>query len=401
MPNRIDSSGLSVKTLDEIIAAIVDGDSDGDSNAPGLRDIYGEDISVDSDTPDGQLVNIFALAVKDQLDLLQQIYNSFDPDLAIGRALDQRCAINGISRRGATYTQTIIEVTVDRAVTLAGLDGASPFTVSDAEGNRFVLKSTTAIPGAGTHQLDFRAEEPGVIIVQANTLTNPITIILGVTGIINPYLPYDEGVNEESDAALRVRRAFSVALPNQGYIDGMIAALRAVPGVTAALVYENISADTDSDGVPAHSIWVIVEGGLDAEVARALYYKRNAGCGMKEGNITIPVVQPNGITFDITFDRPVQEALWISFNITTTTGGGVDETWLRTRILEGMEYGIYQIADTSSIIAFVKGVLPDSVVTAAGVSVNGAGYAETQTPSAKKNKFAIEGAHIIINGHDE
>jgi uncharacterized phage protein gp47/JayE len=397
MPNLLDSSGLSVKTLDEITAAIIDGDGD----APGLRDIYGEDISVDSDTPDGQLVNIFALAVKDQLDLMRQIYNSFDPDLAIGRALDQRCAINGVARRAATYTQTIIEVTVDRAVTLAGLDGASPFTVSDAEGNRFVLKSTTAIPGAGTHQLDFRAEEPGAVIVRANTLTNPATIILGVTGIINPYLPYDEGVNEESDAALRVRRVISIALPNQGYVDGMIAALRAVPGVTAAFVYENTSATTDADGVPAHSIWVIVEGGLDTGVARALYLKRNAGCGMKEGNITIPILQTNGTTFDVTFDRPTQEELWISFNITTTTGGGVDEIWLRTRILDGMEYGIFQIADTSSIIAFIKGVLPDSVVTAAGVSVDGDSYAETQTPSAKNNKFVIEGAHIIINGHDE
>ncbi|MDR1282934.1 MAG: baseplate J/gp47 family protein [Opitutaceae bacterium] len=397
MPNALDLSGLTVKTLAEITAAILDGDGD----APGLRDIYGEDISVDSDTPDGQLVNIFALAVKDQLDLLRQIYNSFDPDLAIGRALDQRCAINGVSRRGATYTQTIVEVTTDRPVTLAGLDAASPFTVSDAEGNRFVLKSTTAIPGAGTRQLDFRAEEPGAVIVRTNTLTNPLTIILGVTGIINPYLPYGEGVNEESDAALRVRRAYSIALPNQGYIDGMIAALRAVPGVTAAFVYENTSATADADAVPAHSIWAIVEGGLDTEVARALYLKRNAGCGMKKGSITIPVLQPNGTTFDITFDRPVQEELWIKFNIATTTGGGVDEIWLRTRILEGMEYGIYQIADTSSIIAFIKGVLPDSVVTSAGVSLDGTTYAETQTPSAKNNKFAIERAHIIINGHDE
>ena len=46
-----------------------------------------------------------------------------DPDQAQGRVLDQRIAINGLERKGGTYTVTPVNITVDREVSLVGLDG--------------------------------------------------------------------------------------------------------------------------------------------------------------------------------------------------------------------------------------------------------------------------------------
>lgn len=199
MSNIINDSGIQTKTLDEIKESIVEGTSD----APGLKLIYGNDINIDSDTPDGQLVNIFALAIKDVLDLTVQTYNSFDPDLAVGRSLDMRCAINGATRRGASYTQTTVRVTTDRALNLPGLDNASgtPFTVSDAEGNRYVLKSTTRFSEAGDYDLDFRAEQSGRVVCLQNTITTQVTITLGVTKINNPNPP--SGPNARPLAGVR------------------------------------------------------------------------------------------------------------------------------------------------------------------------------------------------------
>ena len=83
MPNVIDSTGLTIQTYDEIVAEILNGTSD----FPGFYAIYGADINVDPNSPDGQMVGIFAQGKLDVLEFLQQIFNSFDPDKAVGVAL--------------------------------------------------------------------------------------------------------------------------------------------------------------------------------------------------------------------------------------------------------------------------------------------------------------------------
>ena len=84
MPNSISSTGLTVKTRAEIIAEILNGTA----NYPGLYSIYGPNINVDPNSPDGQLINLVAQVAVDTEEFLQQIYNSFDPDQAIGINLE-------------------------------------------------------------------------------------------------------------------------------------------------------------------------------------------------------------------------------------------------------------------------------------------------------------------------
>ncbi|MDR2674458.1 MAG: baseplate J/gp47 family protein [Opitutaceae bacterium] len=397
MPNSIDYSGLKTKTLPEIIAGITDGAAD----APGLRRIYNEDINLDSDTPDGRLVNIFALAVKDALDLLQQIYNSFDPDLAVGRALDQRCAINGITRHGGTHTQTVILVTTDRPVTLPGMDAATgtPFTVADGEGNKYLLKNTSPLAAAGVHELDFIAEDEGRVIALQNTITEQVTITLGVTGVLNPYPPYLTGVDEESDAALRARRARALALAGDSTVDALLAALHAVADIGQVVVFENTADTANPDGIPGHSIWVIAEGGTDDDVARAIYRRRPAGCGMK-GETTVEVLMESGITMIVRFDRPENKDLYISFNATDSTGGGINEQELREKLAGKLSYGIFQIADITGITALARAINPEVVITAAGVSAAGVTYAPTATPPTRRGRWVVKSENILINGHD-
>ena len=151
MPNAFDGSGLQTLTQNEIVENLT----------KEFQDIYGEDINVDSNSPDGQIINIFAQMLEDQYELLSQVYTSFDPDQAIGTVLDQRCAINGVQRKAGTYTYVQIDVVADRGATLAGLDQNALedcYTVSDSEGNQFVLANTSVI-AAGTNSLRFRVLE--------------------------------------------------------------------------------------------------------------------------------------------------------------------------------------------------------------------------------------------------
>ena len=150
--NQIDSNGIQIQNFEEILLDIVNGTVE----IPGLKQIYGSDINVDSNTPDGQLINIFALAKSDILNLIVQSYNSKDPDQAVGVALDAVSQLCGIVRQGGSFTKVKINVTTDRSLNLNGQDTVSPFTVSDGNGNLFQLIDTTSV-SSGTTLLDFQA----------------------------------------------------------------------------------------------------------------------------------------------------------------------------------------------------------------------------------------------------
>lgn len=395
MPNVIDSTGLTIQTYDEIVAEILNGTSD----FPGFYAIYGADINVDPNSPDGQMVGIFAQGKLDVLEFLQQIFNSFDPDKAVGVALNARCAINGVIRQAGTPTIQVVTITVANALTLAGLDTAplAPFTVADNVGNQYALVTTYNFSGAGSQDLTFQSTLLGPVSSLPNTITTQTTVTAGVTGVNNAAGPTTLGLVEETDYALRIRRQNSVELPNQGYLQGLIAALIDTTGVTQALVLENVTGTTDANGIPGHSIWCIVLGGTNAAVAQDIYLKRNAGCGMK-GSISVPVLQVDGSYFNILFDRPTSENLWISFNVVAIGSGSVDPVYIRAQLLALLSYGINQSADTTSIVALIKQIAPNASVSGEGVSADNVTYVSLLAPTAVNYQFVLAAARIYING---
>ncbi len=393
----IDAAGVTVPTVNEITTQILDGTT----GYPGMRQIYGPDINVNPNSPDGQMVNIVAQGSADMYQLILAIANSFDPDLAVGVVLDQRCAINGVQRRGATYTLTNVNVTATQAVTIPGADTPNPFTIADGAGTKFVLITSYAFLTAGTQSLAFRAQELGEVEASPNTLTAIVTPTLGISATNNSDPITSLGLDEETDAALRVRRARSVSLPSKGFLEGLLGALLSIDGVTQAIVLENTTNATDGDGIPGHSIWVIVNGGADEEIAQAIYVKRNAGCGMYGGvydPVTVAVPQVDGTTFDVVFSRPDPEPLWISFDATAITGS-IDEDYIRNQILERLSYGINEKADASAIVCLVKSIAPNASISAEGVSLDNLAYSSLLAPTNVDNQFIIASERIIINSN--
>lgn len=66
-----------------------------------------------------------------------------------------------------------------------------------------------------------------------------------------------------------------------GTRDGIRHAVLSVPGVTSVEITANETAETDAAGIPPHSILVVVTGGDDAHVARALLESIPAGIGVR------------------------------------------------------------------------------------------------------------------------
>ena len=394
MPDTFDATGLTVETASEITAALT----------AGFQNIYGADINVDQNSPDGQAIGILTQIAVDLRELLVEIKNSFDPDQAIGVQLDQRAAINGIARQGATYTVQPVSITVNQNVTLQGLDAnfnsptGTGFTVSDSSGNQYILASTIALT-AGTTSLDFRAAQLGAINVPINTITTPITIVAGVTAVNNPSAALSVGQNQESDPQFRVRRQRSVALTSNGYLNGLEAALLALPNVTGAAVYENVTDAVDGNGIPAHGIWAVVEGGANSDIANTIYMKKSDGANMK-GSIVVNETSPTGVIVPIKFDNPTAVPLFLGFTIKQTTAGfSFNTAGIAAYMAANLSYEVGAFAETSVptavAVAAINSLGGGGVPVLMTISLDGITYTDF-LPSSPGNQFTVAAGDIAI-----
>lgn len=395
MPDALDATGLTVMTATEITTALV----------TGLQGIYGADIQTDQNSPDGQLIGILTQMAVDIRELLVSINNGFDPDQAQGAILDQRVTLNNIKRYGGTYTLQPIDVVVSNTVTLAGLDAnadsptGTGYTIQDENGNQFILLDTTTFT-AGTTSASFRAAKLGAINLPLNTISQFVTVINGVTSVNNSSAPTAVGEVQELDPQLRTRRKSSVGISSNGYLNGLEGALGNLTGVVGAVVYENFTNAVDGNGIPAKSIWVIVEGGANTDIAQTIYQKKDPGAGMK-GAVNITVTKPDGSPFVVSFDRPTAEPLYIRFTIKTTVAGFTfDTTEIKNSMIENLSYAIGAFAETSSITdAATTGIAAQGgggVAVLMQISNDNATWTDFLTTATLSSQWTIATANITI-----
>lgn len=395
MSDVFDENGLQVSTRPELVEELTQD----------YQTIYGEDINVDQSSPDGQALNIFAQGGTDIRELLMQIYNSFDPDNCSGRILDSRCAINNIFRKGGTFTTVPIDITADRTVTLEGLDdnyndvNATGYTIQDSAGNQFILISTQTLQ-AGTTRVLFRAKELGAVQTTLNTITIPVTIVLGVVSVNNP-VDATEGKDEESDYQLKVRRRQSVSIGGSGFLNGLLATVLQLDGVTDAALYENFTGSTDANGTPAHCMWLVVEGGSDSEIADSIYRKKSYGCNMR-GNITYTITTASQQQFVAKWDEPTVQNLYIKFNIVPTSSlVQFDIPAIKQYMLNAEAFRIGMGAETSSLTTLAQQAIDDNggqgYAVGVLISTDNTNWVEYIAPVIA-TKLAIANIDITVEG---
>jgi len=395
MPDIFDADGLQIKTSTEIRADLV----------ADFQDIYGNDINVDQNSPDGQIIGIVTQMSRDIREYIASINSGFDPDQAVGVTLDQRVALNNIERQGGTYTVQPIDIVVDRTVTLSGLDGdfdnpdGVGYTIADDAGNEWILIDT-AVLTVGSYTRNFRARTVGEVSATVGTIENFVTIVLGVVSVTNSSGVLETGQNEETDSELRIRRQRSVAIASTGYLNGIEAALLNIDGVTGVKVYENITNATDADGIPAHSIWCIVEAGANTDIAQVIFSRKTAGSGMK-GAVSVNIDTDTGSVFTAKFDRPTAEDLYIRFDIQKTSTSAVfDQAAIKSSMVTALNYGIGDFAETSSLTGVALTAITNNggggVPVNMEVSDDGIAWVDYLETSAKDNQFVVDTTRITI-----
>lgn len=297
MSNTLDATGLTIQSVTDII---------GDLSA-GFIAIYGADINLDSNTPDGQAINIYATALEDNLELLVAVYNQLSLQNAFGVQVDNLVALNGIQRQQGSHTIAQVAVTVSGAVTLPGQDvlvgnpNATVFTVSDSAGNQYQLQTSHVFSVSGTATLAFAAVNLGEVLTVPNSITIIVTPFPNATSVNNPSTSSDViGTNEETDVQVKIRQGKSFQLAATGPADTIRAQLLNTPGITDAFVPENDN-PTIVDGVFGNGIQVIINRttATDAEIAQVIYSKKTIGCAQTGTFITTGNTHSNNVIDNI------------------------------------------------------------------------------------------------------
>lgn len=393
MAPSITANGPQIDTYDQVVSDL----ENGTSTAQGYYQIYGPTINLGQNSPDGQTINIFALSKIDMENFGVGIYDSMDPDEASGIALDNCAQYCGITRQAGTYTLVTIAIVVSQSLNLNGLDlvyGTQPFTIQDGNGNQYnLIASIALIPG--TYNLNFQAANIGAVLASPNTITTPVTIIAGVTSVNNPAAPYQIGTNQETDAQFRLRRQASTSFPSQAALDGLYAGLLDTPGIVGAGTYEN---DTASivNGIPAYGIWVVVNGGTPAQIARIIYNRRSNGTPMK-GSQTYVITRPDGTTVTMKWDNVVFQNLYVTAFLQSKSNSSINIPALQAALVTNWIFKINQAADISTLDAQLTAINPDLVCSGLGVSADGVTYVDLLSPSSQQNQFILSAGNIILN----
>ena len=224
-----------------------------------FRGIYGDDLYLGPDSQDGQLCAVFALALHDAYTLAGSVYNAYSPATAQGTGLSRMVKINGLRRKPSGRSTVDLRLVGQAGTVIRG------GMAGDAAGKRWLLPDEVAIPQSGEITVTATAEESGDIRAAAGDIVKILTPARGWQSVGNPAAALP-GAAVETDAELRRRQAISTALPSLTVFEGTLGAVASIPGVTRSRGYENDGGVPDADGIPGHSICMVVEGGDTAAV---------------------------------------------------------------------------------------------------------------------------------------
>lgn len=277
-----------------------------------FQHIYGTDAYLEPDSKDGQMVSLVALAIHDANNSAIACYNSFSPATATTDALTRNVKINGIARKSATNS------TVD--LTVSGTAGTTITngSVKDANGITWVLPGSVTIGTGGSSTVTATCAVSGAVAALAGTVSQINTPTRGWLSVTNAAAA-TVGQAAETDSELRIRQGQSVSLPSLTPFDALDGAIANISGVTRHKLYENDTGAVDGNGLPAHSISAIVDGGDATVIAQTLRGKKGQGVATY-GSTAINVSDKYGNPQIIKFSRPSRVQVYISITLKAFAG---------------------------------------------------------------------------------
>lgn len=275
------------------------------------RDTFGNGVDLSEASPFGQMIAIHSEREALLWELAEDVYNSQYPDTATGVSLDNAIAFTGHRRKGKTKSRVQATFTGTPETNIP-----KDFVVY-VDGNpsaRFLTEGPLTIGVGGTVTGWMVAAEAGAVQAPAGSLTEIETPLAGLDSVTNNEAA-DVGEEIEEDAALKQRRNESLARSGDATSDAIRADVLAVNGVTTCTVLNNRTMETNENGQPPKSFWVIVQGGDDEAIARAIFDSMPAGI-QPYGDVLIDVEDSEGTLHEVGFSRPFDLDIYLELDLT-------------------------------------------------------------------------------------
>jgi uncharacterized phage protein gp47/JayE len=239
-----------------------------------------------------QIVSIFAVQVRKLWELEAASWANLDPDAASGRALKILCSYTGTIPLEAKAS------TVKAEVELAPNSSLPKGSVASVRGNpRARFRTLTDIKNETSANaiilVDMQAQAVGPIDAPVGELTIIETPVAGWLSVKNP-APAMLGRALEGDAQLRERRVKELRAPGFCNYEALRSKLLALPGVRAALIFND-----DAN----HHYEVVVLGGEDEDIAQVIWENKTPGIPTK-GEHAIRVRCSQKLDHVVRFSRP-------------------------------------------------------------------------------------------------
>lgn len=269
------------------------------------REQFGTQANLTIRSPLGIFLRIFAWMLNLLFSTVEDVYNSRFIDTAVGFSLYNLGRAIGLKLLGAQKAVGYLTFTGED-----GVDVPEGYLAETISGTQYItLKSGVITNGSVT--LPASAVVPGP---DGNTVENTISLITnpksGVETVTN-VKAFEGGRNTETDAEFRERYYLSVDFAGGVNIDAIVAEIyESVEAVIAVTGEENDTDEWSASGLPPHSIEIVAYGGLNEEVATAIYRRKAAGIETF-GNTVVGVVTASGTTKDIRFSRPTPVSVWV------------------------------------------------------------------------------------------
>ena len=383
----IDANGFKAESFTEILTRL--------SN--GLKNIYGQDINLDQDSPDGQQLGIQANIISDFQDLALYIYNSMDPDLADGASFDKLLKLLARTRLPSSRSTVDIEMVLNKTVSIP-----ASYTIKDLNNQNWIIGTAQTLD-AGTHLVSFYSEDWGNITAEPNTINEEVTILTEVVSINNPESAIS-GRDEESIVQVRERRNKILEINASSTIGSIIGKILDLNGVVDAVPYENMTKIYDPlRDIQPNSYWIVVKGGDIAQISEIIAKDKTGGTGLKGKVETVYIekfVRKDGSVrefyHDVKFDRPTEVSIHIKFKVSRKVSTqSIDIEHIKDT-LANKEFYIAQNITVTELYSTIYSAATNYIATDLEVSKDGVVWDSVFLQAGYDEEFIIEKSNIEI-----
>lgn len=344
----IQPNGFVVPTASELLEAVVNDE----------HSLIKADLDTDPDSPTGQQNGIFVAQLARVWELVGALESSRSRDGAENALLDEQGKLTGTARDAARATTVVCTCTLTGGTTITTSHLAS--VVGKPE-TTFSPVADFSAPSTGTHSVVFQCTETGPVAVSSGTLTVISTPVSGWTAITNASAGIT-GTDIASDADTRVEQESDLSAAGSTTAAAIEADIRyndasgaGVAGVLYCKCLENVTETVDGNGLPAHSIEVVVytDGTtVTAELVEAIFKAKGAGTETY-GALSGTYYDDNGdshlVRYSVVTDVPVYAVIHLQVD-STYEGDASVKTLFNETMTARCEIG------DDVIHAFAKGV---------------------------------------------